>query len=306
MFKKFLNDRLFMLNYAITNFLYLSIICLFMLLYSNTWTTLPLFMIWIFGLILFVLPNFSLIFLSSIYYVVLFYFTPHTSYSHNLILLIPLGLYCGTLSAAIMHNSSHNSIYPKWTNRIWGEFCGILQISGFAGWYVAHMLHHGNPDHPEKDPHPPGELTFIQFANSMGTMMKKALTDKFFYQMGDTNLTRQIWLWVAILSPVNRFLRVFFILLLLGPSGFIFFYVPFKLANTLIYADFNYRTHRPQDSGGYEIININHNGWYKFLNMISCGSYFHKNHHKSPTLFNPKNMATKENANHYSMAKKIY
>ena len=79
-------------------------------------------------------------------------------------------------------------------------------------------------------------------------------------------------------------------MLVLGPVGFVFFYVPFKAVNALIYADFNYRTHRPAGAGSYEVVNLNHNLWYKLLNAISFGSYFHKNQHLQPLVFDPRNI----------------
>ncbi len=288
MFKKFIRDPYFLLKYALANLVILGVACLIVQWQFNQVQKFQLIWFWIVGLILFVLPHFILIFFSGVYFVWLFMYAQNTSITFLEISLIPFGILCGTFSAALMHNSAHQSIYPKWSNRLIGEICGLFQVTGFAGWYIAHMLHHSNPDHPEKDPHHPGKLSFVQFANAMGFMMKEALTKKYFELMGKTKATEIAWSAIVFLSPITRYARVLFLMLILGPTFFIFFYVPFKIANALIYIDFNYRTHRPNKEGVFEVLNLNHNFWYKLLNLISFGSYFHKNHHKNPSLFNPK------------------
>lgn len=293
MFKYFITDSQYLLKYALKNITLLVLSCLILFSWASTIDSFNLLWLWLTGLVLFVLPYFWLIFLSGLFYISLYIYTNSQSVSAIHFLWIPVGVLLGTMSAAIMHNAAHDNLRPKWANNLIGELCGLFQVTGFAGWRIAHMIHHSHPDIPGKDPHPPMNLTYSQYANSMGVMMKDALTKKYFNVMGVSSKTSLIWTAVLMLSPLIRFLRVLVVLLLLGPTLFVFLYVPFKIANALIYIDFNYRTHRPLADGGFEIVNLNHHWWFKFLNEISFGSYFHLNHHRHPLIFNPKHLKMK-------------
>jgi len=244
--------------------------------------------LWLIGLILFVLPSFSLIFLSGLYYLLLTCLVQPEDLTPSSLALIPLGILGGTISAALMHNAAHGNFRHAWQNRAWGEVCGVLQLTGFAGWCVSHFIHHAAPDDPEKDAHAPGDMTFRKYVNAMGYLMKECTTNKYFEIHGESKHIKATWQVVGWLLPLVRYSRIAFILCLLGPTAFVMLYVPFKIANTMIYGDFNYRTHRPTGDGGVEILNLNHNVWYKILNAISFGSYFHKNHHRKPNVFNPR------------------
>lgn len=243
---------------------------------------------WLIGLILFVLPSYSLIFLSGLYYLALICIVQPQDLSLASLALIPVGILGGTVSAALMHNAAHGNFRRGWENRFWGEACGLFQLTGFAGWCISHFIHHAAPDNPEKDAHAPGEMTFSAYVNGMGQLMKKSLTGKYFEIHGDAAHRRATWSLVDMLLPLVRYMRVAVVLLVFGPTLFVMLYVPFKVANTLIYGDFNYRTHRPTGDGGYEVLNLNHTIWYKLLNAISFGSYFHKNHHRNANVFNPR------------------
>ncbi len=243
---------------------------------------------WLIGLVLFVLPSFSLIFLSGLFYLLLMWIVQPEALTLASVALVPVGILAGTISAALMHNAAHGNFRRAWENRGWGELCGLFQLTGFAGWCISHFIHHAAPDNPEKDAHAPGDMTFRKYMNAMGRLMKANLTSKYFEIFGDNPHSRATWSLVGWLLPLVRYSRIAFILSLLGPTAFVMLYVPFKIANTMIYGDFNYRTHRPTADGGYEILNLNHNVWYKLLNAISFGSYFHKNHHRTPNVFNPR------------------
>src|SRR4051812_27353163 len=75
-------------------------------------------------------------------------------------LLVPAGLYLGVMSAAFMHIAAHRGLRPAWLNRPVGELCAAHQLSVFNGWTIVHLLHHQNPDDPERDPHPPAGYSF--------------------------------------------------------------------------------------------------------------------------------------------------
>ena len=256
--------------------------------------SLPYPALWLLGLVLFVLPSFSLIFLSGLYFLLLAWIVPPAIVTPASLALIPVGLLAGTVSAALMHNAAHGNFGRTWKNRLWGEVCGLFQLTGFAGWCVSHFIHHAAPDNPDKDAHAPGDISFRDYMSGMGQLMKENLTRNYFEIFGDTSHTRVTWSLVTWLLPLVRYSRILFILSLLGPTAFVLIYVPFKIANTMIYGDFNYRTHRPTANGSYEILNLNHNVWYKLLNAISFGSYFHKNHHRNPSIFNPRIMGHDE------------
>ncbi|MBB5712911.1 fatty acid desaturase [Sphingomonas xinjiangensis] len=285
---RFRKDRYYLLRYYAWNMLLLFIGGLATHLLFANYYQMHFWPLWVVGLVLFVLPSFSLIFLSGAYYLALICVAQPHSFSLTSLGLVPLGILAGTISAALMHNAAHGNFRGVWLNRFWGEICGLFQLTGFAGWCISHFIHHAAPDHPEKDAHAPGDMSFRAYVNAMGPLMKTSLTLKYFEFHKENAHSRVTWALVGMLLPLVRFMRVLFVLLLLGPTAFVALYVPFKMANTLIYADFNYRTHRPTGNGGYEVLNLNHNLWYKLLNFVSFGSYFHKNHHRKANVFNPR------------------
>jgi len=278
-YTRFRQDPYFILNYYLAN---LALLIAGTALLALAFDRVQAFrwpLLWFIGLLLFVLPSFNLIFLSGIAYLALAAMMQPALFTPTALALVPAGMLAGTISAALMHNAAHGNFRPRWSNRPWGELCGLFQLTGLAGWTVSHVLHHASPDDPERDAHPPGTMSFRAYANAMGVQMKDNLTAKFFELHGRTPENAAIWRTVVALAPVTRYLRIAFILLLLGPSWFLWFYVPFKIVNALIYIDFNYRTHRPTGDGGVEVLNLDHTPWYKLLNAVSFGSYYHKNHH---------------------------
>jgi hypothetical protein len=83
-------------------------------------------------------------------------------------------------------------------------------------------------------------------------------------------------------SKVATFLKVVFWYLILGPQLFAFLFVfsaAFKMAH---YAWFNYATH-VYSEGSTTIVNLDF-GFYKFVNFVSFGLYYHKNHHLRPSF----------------------
>lgn len=287
---RFKKDPYYFLRYYLANIAVLVLLIGLTEVASGHLEALEYTPLWLAGLILFVLPSFSLIFLSAAYYVVLCLLVQSDAFTIEAAALVPIGVLAGTISAALMHNAAHSNFRFRVVNRFWGEVCGLFQLTGFAGWSVSHFIHHAAPDNPEKDAHAPGDMRFGEYVNAMGHMMKKTVSDKYFISFGENRHSKATWALVSALLPAVRYTRILFILALLGPVGFVFLYVPFKIANTMIYGDFNYRTHRPNGGGGYEVLNLDHNAWFKFLNAISIGSYYHKNHHRNPNVFNPRNI----------------
>lgn len=67
-------------------------------------------------------------------------------------------------------------------------------------------------------------------------------------------------------------------------------YAPAYLTNVLVFAHINFATHKTNADGSTEIINLNHNMWYKTVNFFGSGVYFHKNHHVRPNLYDPSTL----------------
>ncbi len=95
---------------------------------------------------------------------------------------------------------------------------------------------------------------------------------------------------LEILLPINRLLRALFWLLIFHPVVFSFFFVPSYIANVLIFYHFNYYTHAQTQEDAVEIMNLTHNVYYKLMNTLLFGVYFHKNHHQRPNLFDPRKL----------------
>jgi len=152
---------------------------------------------------------------------------------------------------------------------------------------VGHSL---NPDDPERDPHPPLELTFWKFVREMKQTMRIVMTKNFFDQWGESKETKRIWAMVDFTLPINRYLRAVFIFLLFGPAIFVFVWIPSYLVNIVFYAHLNYATHQPNEDGDYEILDLNSSWYYRFMNVIGQGCYYHKTHHWKPTSINPQSI----------------
>jgi hypothetical protein len=91
----------------------------------------------------------------------------------------------------------------------------------------------------------------------MKVIMRKAMTNNFFNLWGKTKETKRIWAMVDLTLPINRYLRALFMLLLFSPPVFVFVWIPSYLANITFYAHLNYATHRPNEKGVFEILDVN-------------------------------------------------
>lgn len=246
--------------------------------------------LWLASLVLLVLPNFLLMFVAFGGALALLLVTQPALPSPWVLLLVPAGIVCGTMAAAVAHNAAHGTCRPRALNNLWGEFAGLLQLTGFRAWAVTHILHHASPDHPERDAHPPGHLGFLAYVNGMNVQAKANYMQKHFEVFGKTPQAERRFALLLPLLPLLRYLRALLLMLVLGPVGFALFYLPLYIADTTMFMDVNHRTHRPTADGGFEVLNLNHNAWFRLLNAISFGSYFHKNHHRNPHVFDPRKL----------------
>ncbi|OUR99538.1 hypothetical protein A9Q84_00530 [Halobacteriovorax marinus] len=203
------------------------------------------------------------------------------------IAIVLSGIVFGLIIATTFHNTSHGNIKPRWLNTVIGEFCGAYTLDGMRNFRVGHMLHHIHTDDPELDPHPPLGLSFIQFIITSKDKTIEVLINAYFKfhgksQESEANIKSQILIYkLGVVS------KILFWFLLFGPVGFLIFYIPSYLSYFLGFAHLNYISHQPDESG--DVVVKNHDGtvFYKIMNALTAGGYYHKNHHLFPGLYNP-------------------
>ena len=209
--------------------------------------------------------------------------------------LIPLGIYIGGVSAVFIHNATHNSFPNKWLNETCGYLSGLHQLWGFMGWKLIHLVHHQYSDNLAMDPHPPGDLTFWQFARQMFIHSSRKISERYREHWGENPLTLKLQKTVNIMFPIVAFANLVFWFLLLGPVGFVFFYIPSYISNHLLFVDVNYSAHpKDETTGTTAAATLTDSMYYKAANLCWFGIYYHGNHHRRPMLFNPKYMQVTE------------
>src|SRR5690606_28084034 len=145
-----------------------------------------------------------------------------------------------------------------------------------------------NSDDPLKDPHPPGTMSFREYFRQMGKMTGRVVHSAFFELWGDNARTPRLWRAMIWSSMAARYLRAMFLLVLLAPTVFVLGMIVSKIVNYAWYINFNYFTHQPNANGDMEVLNLNHNLYYKLVNATMAGIYYHKNHHRKASLFDPR------------------
>ncbi|MDX1975344.1 MAG: fatty acid desaturase [Rickettsiales bacterium] len=210
------------------------------------------------------------------------------SFSPWHLLLVPFAIYIGGLSAVFMHNATHGSFKPHWMNVVAGEIAGIHQLWGFLGWKLIHLVHHHYSDIVEHDTHPPKNYTFWQFTKIMFAYSSIKISQRYREHFGTTPRIKAIQLAGFVAFAVSILLNLALLFLLLGPVGFLWFYIPSLIANHLLYAHINHRAHPKNEEGETAPANLNHNLYFKVANLMWFGIYFHGNHHRWPRLFNPR------------------
>ena len=219
--------------------------------------------------------------------------------------LVPLGIYAGGISAVFIHNATHHSFPSRWLNEACGYLAGLHQLWGYMGWKLIHLVHHQYSDHPDMDPHPPKDRSFWQFAAVMFMESSAKISERYREHWGAGRLTKALHMGVLCAFFALTACNIAFWYLLLGPSAFVFFYIPSYIANHLLFVDINYTAHpKDPDTGETKAANLDHNWYYKTANTLWFGIYYHGNHHRRPLLFNPKHMqATVARAHNASLEK---
>jgi len=208
--------------------------------------------------------------------------------------LIPLGLYIAGISAVFIHNATHNSFPSPLLNWLGGQLAGLHQLWGYMGWKLIHLIHHQYSDDNTLDTHPPRGLTFGQFVRTMFFYSSAKISERYREHWGMTLRTKVLHKTLLVIFLSMAVCNLLFWYLLLGPVGFLFFYVPSYVGNYLIFCDINYFCHPLNpETGKTDATNMDHTLYYKVGNALWFGIYYHGNHHRRPTLFNPKKMVIK-------------
>jgi len=189
------------------------------------------------------------------------------------------------VASALLHNAAHSSFRPRWLNRVVGEAMGLFQLVAFPSWVIVHILHHRDSDDPVLDPHPPLDKPYWEYLMSMRQSIVTVFTNYYFKLWGTNEESIRNLKTMGQLSQISLFVQSVFWFLLLGPQVFTYFFVVsvvFKMAH---FAWFNYATHVHTPEG--TVIENLDKGFYKVINFVAFGLYFHKNHHLRPHLFDP-------------------
>ncbi len=198
-----------------------------------------------------------------------------------------LGMVLGVFMVSLLHHASHSNLGKL--NRAVGESCGAWVLSGFTNFLMVHTLHHQHTN-DEFDPIYPGQMTFLEYLfASLGTITritKKWLRSQHGHRQGHKHIVKL----EIVLFTITVVLRLMFWFLLLGPVLFISFYLPAVLTTHALRAHMNYVCNRNREDGSVEVVNLNHNFYFKVVNYLTSGGYFHLNHHREEAIFNPQKL----------------
>lgn len=207
-----------------------------------------------------------------------------------MIVVVGIAVINGLLISSFLHNSSHGNVGSKLVNRVVGEYCGYWVLYGFSNFVLVHMLHHQFSD-KDLDPVNPKGMSFFTFLTAPMRYMIKT-TKQFLYQTHGNKKNYQTIMDAQIaVFHLNLALRLVIWFLLLGKTMFFCFYLPGFLTIVSIFAHINYVCHRDLEDGSVEVVNLNHNLYFKIANFFTIGGYFHKSHHLNMKAFDPRQVA---------------
>jgi fatty acid desaturase len=208
------------------------------------------------------------------------------------IVITTLAIINGLIVSSILHNTSHANVPTKLLNRIVGEYCGYYVLYGFTNFSLVHILHHQHSD-DELDPVNPKGMNFFVFLTAPMRYMIKTTKVYLNSVHGEKENYAKIMKIQTAIFHLNLVLRAALWFVLLGKFLFVVFYLPTFLTIVCIFAHINYNCHQERENGSIEIVNLNHNVYYKVANFFTMGGYYHKNHHLNMKLFNPKSLVIK-------------
>ena len=208
-----------------------------------------------------------------------------TEWNWSYLLLLPVVTYFQILCSVFVHVCTHGS-FPKAINRLIGEVCGTVILTRFASWEIVHQRHHRFSDDVDKDPHPVLKSYWAFVWNTIANV-ERQLQQTYFDLYGDSPETRRYEKIRAYVSYATNLLVIFAWFTLLGPSAFVFLFVPASVIGALHLFHFNWSTHNSfSPTGDYKPVNLDH-GYYWLGNRIWFGIYYHANHHKNAKVLNP-------------------
>lgn len=220
-----------------------------------------------------------------------FHMTPSYSLGGYTWIFIVLGVIHGLICASFLHNTAHNNIKNIWLNRLVGEYSGFNALYGYSNFVMIHILHHQHSDE-ELDPVNPKGMDFLTFLSAPMRYIIKSTKIFLFQTHGHKPHYQKIMQLQTFVFNANLILRAYVLYLFLGKGLFFSFYIPSFLGLVAIFAHINYACHRNAEDDSVEIVNLNHNLYYKIANFITIGGYFHKNHHLNMNLFDPRKLNT--------------
>jgi stearoyl-CoA desaturase (delta-9 desaturase) len=211
-----------------------------------------------------------------------------TEWSWSMMLWFPVVLYTQIIAHVFVHNATHKS-WPRAINRLMGELCGVWVLTRFASWEVVHQRHHQYSDDPDKDPHPVIP-NFWRFALNTIVNVESQLQQAYYDAHGDTPENRRYERLRAVVSFAVGMMLIYAWLVFWGPAFFFAVFLPAAILGGLHVLHFNWSTHNGfSPTHDFRPVNLDH-GVYWLGNRIFFGIYYHANHHRRPSLFNPQHM----------------
>jgi len=283
MFSGFKANKRYLNNYYITVITVLAVVNV-VLFYSKppSWDLLcyaPAF-------VMFAIPNIYLAILAWLYSVVVSVF--RADFDLLYIMSIPIAMTITFTATAFLHNASHSSGKPLWLNRPLGEFMALWQLVGFPDWTIVHMMHHKHPDDPVLDPHPPMDKSYWKYLLELRQCVTVVFAKNYFELWGNNDESLKTLKELGWLSKIATGLKTVLWFLVLGSQLFTFFFAFSAVFKMLHFAWFNYATHVYTENGPV-IVDLDQ-GFYKFINFVAFGLYFHKSHHIRAGLYNPSHL----------------
>lgn len=217
-------------------------------------------------------------------------FIHHSSSLHlNLkyLFLLPIAFVFGIQVPTLMHNCVHGNLKSKNLNFIIGELACFFVLMGMGIISINHTLHHVHSD-SHLDPHNPADKSFFQFFFTSLISGVEIIQNNYYKFHGKNTVTTIRFKLCIFMHYLGIFLRLGLWFLILGPTLFVAFFIPAFISYVFSFAHVNYITHVLDEKGEAQIINVDSNYYYNFINFIGSGVYYHKNHHLNPNCFNPK------------------
>jgi len=208
-----------------------------------------------------------------------------------LISLLPITVSIGIAAAALVHNTSHSILKPRWLNTCIGELASLLVRTNFFGWKMVHYYHHKHADDVENDPHCPKGRAFWPYANTMQKATVDYLDAK---HLELHHLPKPIYILTMVLGALIFVGTPLFWLLVFGPTLFAAVWMPVFISGWWLFFVINYYNHPFDEKGVSTPVNLNTKVWHKLTNVVSFGTLYHKNHHEDASFFNPSKKPASE------------